>query len=130
MSDLIVLEAGWNIEVAAATAETAYLCNPLPVSVEPVSAYLLPAGATTANDTNYTTLSLKKAAVDAVTAVTTETSGSGGTGNLVAGTSIALTVVGATLAPGESLIFAKAETASGAAFTGKVVCAFRPIRSV
>ena len=130
--DYIVLSAGWSDPQTANTTDTQYITNPLPHKIRLISAYLMPADAVTANDTNYRTFTFVKGATSLITAEATTTSD---TGNLVAGTAFPLSVLAAAgssleLSPAcaDNHAFVSTHAASGVAFSGHIVCTYMVVR--
>lgn len=132
MEDVIVLTAGWSDPQTANTTDTQYITNPLPHKIRLIKAYLMPADAAAANDTNYRTFTFVKGATSLITAVnTTVATGA----SLVAGTAVALSVLPAAgssleLSPlcADNHAFVSTHTASGVAFSGHIVCMYQVVR--
>lgn len=104
--------------VGAGTDEALYAAFPHEGTWELVKAYFTPWTNRTANDTNYTTVSVELLGAS-VASFTTETSGSGGNGNLVAGTPVEFSLSNAAeIGQGDTVAVLKADTASGVALDG------------
>lgn len=119
----------WRDIAADSVAQVSF--GPLPYAVKFRSAKFIPALAVTADDTDYATITVgsDNGAAGGITTlqeITTETSGSGGTGDLVAGTAVALgSITNAdTVAAGKYLTVLLAKAASGVVTAGSVVLDF------
>lgn len=131
MNDQIILTAGTGgAAIAAGTDADLYLANPhsYPVQVERV--YIVANAALTANDTNYTTLTLKNGSTSLITARPTTVAGTGFTAGEVESQAV-LAAAGADLViePGAAIVFEKTDSGSGVAFNGAVVVSCRPVRA-
>jgi len=113
-------------EVAAGSPEEWYAAYSGSNDVQLVSAYLTSATARTANDTNYTTISIKKGLTTYGSLATTTS----GTGNLTAGQAVAfsLSSTGTGFSQGEVVEVHKDDSGSGLAFDGSVSLTFQVIR--
>lgn len=114
--------------VAAGTDETWYVPLPSSGTWKLESAIFLPWTDRTANDTNYTTIAVKKGA----TTIASEATTTSDTGNLTAGTALTLAITGAgtNLEFGASapVVVTKTDAGSGLALDGTFRFAFSAVR--
>lgn len=113
-------------EVAAGTDQEWYAAYGGANSAELVAAYLTSASARTANDTNYTTISIKKGSTTYGSLATTTS----GTGSLTAGQAVAfaLSSTGTGFSQGGVVEVHKDDSGSGLAFDGSVSLVFQVVR--
>lgn len=115
-------------EVAAGDAQVWYITKAAPGTHKVAAAYFVSDTARTANDTNYTDLSLEIAGTEIASEQTT----TGDTGSLVAGTPIALALTGTgkqlELAQGAAITIKKTDAASGLALDGTVSILLTEVR--
>jgi hypothetical protein len=114
-----VIQVGCDlILVAAGTPETLYVPIAAAGTWKMRKAYFTPFTNRTADDTNYTTMTVKKGS----TAIATEATTTADTGDLVAGTAIALALTGSgqdlEFAQGSSIVVTKTESGTGLALDG------------
>jgi hypothetical protein len=113
--------------IAAGTDETWYA--PVPEGTWKLeSAVFVPWTARTANDTNYTTITVKKGA----TTLASEATTTGDTGNLVAGTPVTLVITGTgtslEFTPSAPVVLGKADSGSGLALDGTFSLTFSAVQ--
>lgn len=100
--------------VAANANATHYFTQPRAPKATPSKVYVVSAGAVTASDTDYMTLTVSMGGTT-VGSVNTKTSASGGTGNLVAGDRVSVTISSAPyVAQGAACSLAKTFAGAGA----------------
>lgn len=129
MAENMTLQASLS-ETTAGTDEDAYVVMPAGNEWKLEAAYFVPGANVTAHDTNYATLALKQGA----TSLASESTTTGDTGNLTAGTAIALAMTAGT---GSSREFGAGDvchvdvdkSGSGAALVGSVSLLFQKIVS-
>lgn len=127
--DTLVLTLNFA-EIAAGTDEAWYLPIPLDETYRLSAVYFTSMTARTANDTNYTTITVQTGATVIATQTTKIT---GGSGDLVAGTAIAIPVTGTgknlEFSLGDSIGILKTDAASGLALDGTFALVLTAIRA-
>lgn len=114
-------------EIAANTSEVWYVPQPHEGTYRLKAAYFTSWTARTADDTNYTDISLEKAGTEIASEATT----TGDTGDLVAGTAIALALTkvdsNIEFAQGSSITIKKTDSGTGLALDGTVSLALEKV---
>lgn len=116
-------------EVAAGTDEDYFLAVPMPGTWKLEAAYFASKTARTADDTNYSTLSVENGGTTIASAATT----TGGTGDLTAGEVVELSVSGSgtdlEFAQGDAVTVGKTDSGTGLALDGAVTLYFSHVRA-
>lgn len=127
VNEEVVLSIGFA-QIAAGTNEVWYVPVPMSGTWLLTAAYFTSMTARTANDTNYTDISVENAGTEIASEQTTTSD----TGNLVAGTAIALALTGTgknlEFAQGGSITLKKTDAGTGLALDGVASFVLRKLR--